>query len=876
MESGRLIGSKLGKYVIQAEIGKGGMGVVYFAYDPDLDRHVAIKVLAPHLAWQQEFVDRFLREARAAAGLDHPAIVTIHDVGHVDGWYFFVMEYLEGRPLTDVIRERGALPPSEVQTILRPLADALDYAHQRGLVHRDIKPANIVVSPTGKVTLTDFGIARATQESRLTSTGAIVGTPEYMSPEQAIGLDAGARSDQYSLAVVAFELLSGMTPFQADSPVAVMYQVAQIPPPPISDMCPDLPPQVQPALGRALAKEPTDRYPNVSAFVGALDSALGAAVRAEAEPSGGPLAALTRSAASGDVPATSEPVRRSRGIAPSLLVGVVALFVLAGGLFVVLGRGGSDIEPTATPEPIVVVAVTPAHTPTLVPSNTPDAQATSAASTVMAAALTVGAPTATPTSTATGTPTSMPTASATPTSTPTRTRRPKATQAPSRTPTASPTASRTATATNTATPTPTRTPPVTRTSSPPASTSPPVAPGALFNFEQFGLWQRGDQPYGQLTHSQEQAHSGGFAAKLSYDFPATDQDFVVFRQVVPLAAQPNMIGAWVYGDGSGHFLNAWIMDARDEIWSVHLGKTAGARWRQMTGTIDPNRPWPSGHVSGEENGAIDYPIKFYALVLDRPGSGPQAGSIYIDDVSVWRGEAVAQATPTAGAAVPPLAATATTTAAAPPSSGEIGHIVFTVQLGGSYYLFSTDPSWDHMVQIGLTDWAHSTCQVGSTASTIEGTVINLSGVRKCSITDRIDECASPDDVYKVVTSGHERGHSVALVRASDGAVIHGYYDGRLNEPMGIQWSPDSQRFLFTVGRTVNTARVDSAGYQQVVPEIDDRWPPQYIPGGSLIFYLKPVGAEGASDVYVVAPDGSNARNVTNAPSAHKMCPRWRP
>jgi hypothetical protein len=875
MESGKLIGSKLGKYVIQAEIGKGGMGVVYFAYDPDLDRHVAIKVLAPHLAWQQEFVDRFLREARAAAGLDHPAIVTIHDVGHVDDWYFFVMEYLEGRPLTDVIRERGALPPSEVQTILRPLADALDYAHQRRLVHRDIKPANIVVSPTGRVTLTDFGIARATQESRLTSTGAIVGTPEYMSPEQAIGLDAGAQSDQYSLAVVAFELLSGMTPFQADSPVAVMYQVAQIPPPPISDIRPDLPPQVQPALERALAKEPADRYQSVGSFVASLESALGGEERLNEPPAGAVSAPVSGAAAAG-VPTPLGPTSRKRPIVRALLIAVVALVLSTGGLFVLLGRRGRNAEPTATPEQIVVVAVTPADTSTPVPSSTPDAPATNAAATVMAAALTVGAPTATPNPTATRTPTDTPTATATPISTPTHTRRPKATQAPSRTPTASPTASRTATATNTATPTPTRTPPVTRTPFPPASTSPPVEPGALFNFEQLGLWQRGDQPYGQLTHSQEQVHSGGFAAKLSYDFPATDQDFVVFRQLVPLAAQPNMIGAWVYGDGSGHFLNVWIMDARDEIWSIHLGKIPGTGWRQLTGAIDPNRAWPSGHVSGEQNGAIDYPIRFYALVLDRPGSGPQAGSFFVDDVSVWRGEPVAQVTPTPSVAVPPPAATTTMTPAAPPPPGEIGHIVFTVQLGGSYYLFSTDPSWDHMVQIGLTDLAHSTCQSGSTASTIEGTVINLYGVSKCSITDRIDECASPDGVYKVVTSGHERGHSVALVRASDGSVIHGYYDGRLNEPMGIQWSPDSQRFLFTVGRTVNTARVDNAGYQQVIPEIDDRWPPQFIPGGSLIYYLKPVGAEGASDVYVLAPDGNSARNLTNAPSAHKMCPRWRP
>ena len=190
--SNDLTGARLGKYEIKTEVGRGGMGAVYKGYDPTLDRHVAVKVLAPHLVWEQEFVERFLREARAAARLKHTNIVTIHDVGQEAGWYYFVMEYLEGPTLTTIVQERRDLPPDEALSILRPLADALDYAHQRGLVHRDVKPGNIIVGPTGLVTLTDFGIARAAQETRLTSTGAIVGTPEYMSPEQAKGLTVSA------------------------------------------------------------------------------------------------------------------------------------------------------------------------------------------------------------------------------------------------------------------------------------------------------------------------------------------------------------------------------------------------------------------------------------------------------------------------------------------------------------------------------------------------------------------------------------------------------------------------------------------------------------------------------------------------------------
>jgi hypothetical protein len=250
------------------------MGAVYKGYDPALDRSVAVKVLAPHLVWEKESVERFVREARSAAKLKHPGIVTIYDVGQEGGWYYFVMEYLEGEMLTAVIEQRGPLPPDEAVRILRPLADALDYAHHRGLVHRDIKPGNVHIGLEEHVTLTDFGIARAAQESRLTATGTIVGTPEYMSPEQVRGLTADARSDQYSLAVVAYEMLSGRVPFEADSTLALLHMVAYEPPPPIHEVRADLPVGVQTVLARALAKQPGDRYATAREFVDALERAM--------------------------------------------------------------------------------------------------------------------------------------------------------------------------------------------------------------------------------------------------------------------------------------------------------------------------------------------------------------------------------------------------------------------------------------------------------------------------------------------------------------------------------------------------------------------------------------------------------------------------
>ncbi|MFP4394989.1 MAG: serine/threonine-protein kinase, partial [Anaerolineales bacterium] len=270
-----LVGYRLGKYEIRAEIGRGGMGAVYKGYDPLLDRYLAVKVLAPHLVWEEEFVQRFLREARSAARLKHPHIVTIHDVGQQEGWYYFVMEYVEGIALNDFIERHGALPVRDVLEVIAALASALDYAHGNGLIHRDIKPGNIIVGVGGEITLTDFGIARAAQEQRMTSTGTILGTPEYMAPEQAKGEEANARSDLYSLAVVAYQMLSGAVPYKADSTLALLFKVVNEPLPPIRQVKPELPEAVESVLQRALAKDPAARYSSVTAFYEALRAAFG-------------------------------------------------------------------------------------------------------------------------------------------------------------------------------------------------------------------------------------------------------------------------------------------------------------------------------------------------------------------------------------------------------------------------------------------------------------------------------------------------------------------------------------------------------------------------------------------------------------------------
>lgn len=242
---------------------------------------------------------------------------------------------------------------------------------------------------------------------------------------------------------------------------------------------------------------------------------------------------------------------------------------------------------------------------------------------------------------------------------------PTATRTPTRIPTAAPTSTPVPEDTSTATPSPQSTPTPGATPKPQATAAPTSAPasGAVVDFEQWGTWRRGDQPYGTLSQTEANVHSGRYAAALRYDFPVVNEDFVVFLRRVSLAGQPDRFSAWVYGDGSGNYLNLWVEDAEGETWAVHLGEIGGPTWRSMTGVLDPAAAWPSGHVDGPDNGVVDYPIAFRGLVLDRVGSGPRSGQIVIDDISAWGGGGGASPTPAEG--------TATATVEAPGSAGPL-------------------------------------------------------------------------------------------------------------------------------------------------------------------------------------------------------------
>ncbi|HEX7019633.1 MAG TPA: serine/threonine-protein kinase [Gemmatimonadaceae bacterium] len=259
-----------GEYSLQRELGRGGMGVVYLARDVQLDRDVAIKVLPTHLALTPSARERFLREARMAAGLSHPNIVPIHRVGEVGGFVFFVMSYVEGETLGERLRTRGPLPPAETTRVLREVAWALAYAHGRGIVHRDVKPDNIMLeTATGRAVVTDFGIAQAA-DVMASDPGKIMGTAQFMSPEQAAGAPLDGRSDIYALGVVGYLAMSGRLPFESSNVPAMVLRQAIEDPVSVVRAAPGLPPALGAAIDRCLARDPDSRFADGEALAAAL------------------------------------------------------------------------------------------------------------------------------------------------------------------------------------------------------------------------------------------------------------------------------------------------------------------------------------------------------------------------------------------------------------------------------------------------------------------------------------------------------------------------------------------------------------------------------------------------------------------------------
>ncbi|PJF31825.1 MAG: hypothetical protein CUN51_02460 [Candidatus Thermofonsia Clade 1 bacterium] len=386
MEYSRFVGRTLGQYRLETPLGKGGMASVYRAYQASVDRYVAIKVMTPEIANDSSFVERFQREARIIAKLEHPHILPIIDFGESEGIYYIVMRYMDGGSLDDRMRQRR-LRPEEIAHYLDQIASALDYAHQRGVIHRDLKPNNVLLDRANNCYLTDFGIARIEgTERKLTATGSVMGTPAYMSPEQAMGRTVDGRSDIYSLGVMLYEMVTGKLPFTADSTAALIFQHVYEAPPSARQLDPNLPEAVDALFNRALAKVPEMRHNTAEALArdfaevfgirstpskaipaaqAALDDAtvIGEAAVppptvplkpnvAQAQGRGGTVA-VESPLASGAATALQKPKRG----APIALIGVVTVVLLAllgGGLFLLNAQNESAAQ-TATAQTALAV-----------------------------------------------------------------------------------------------------------------------------------------------------------------------------------------------------------------------------------------------------------------------------------------------------------------------------------------------------------------------------------------------------------------------------------------------------------------------------------------------------------------------------------------
>ena len=380
---------QLGRYRIAGELGRGAMGVVYRATDPAIGRTVAIKTIRirdiDNEQQREKLRERLFREARSAGVLSHPNIVTIYDMDEDDGVAYIAMAFVNGPSLEKILATPEPLSGARMLRILRQAAQALDYAHAKGIVHRDVKPANIMTDEDGSVKITDFGIAKIASASQHNETKTVSGTPNYMSPEQVQGLPVDGRSDQFSLAVIAFEILTGERPFSGEHLSTIVYRIVTEDPPTAQRLNGTLTPRINEVLRKALAKNPAERFPNCSSFVGALELACAESRGWKTLPAG---AAAEQPTVAVERPLAPEPPKKTAPVLPqpafagtpspsrrrSLMLPLLMSLLVVSGLGAIFvfqaGLGGKEPE---HPEPVTQTAPAPLPAPT--DSHEPDVAA---------------------------------------------------------------------------------------------------------------------------------------------------------------------------------------------------------------------------------------------------------------------------------------------------------------------------------------------------------------------------------------------------------------------------------------------------------------------------------------------------------------------
>jgi serine/threonine protein kinase len=697
------IGKRIGQYGIQSLIKKGGMAYVYYAVDQALDRPVALKILFSELTEDPSFVERFRREARSVAKLRHPNIVQIYTTGLTpEGQNYIAMEYVSGGSLREQLQRLNnqghVLQTADALNMTRQIAEALSVAHRAGIVHRDIKPSNILLRSDGTPVLTDLGIAKIQSETTLTRADEIIGTPYYMSPEQVSSQPVDARSDLYSLGMILYEMLTGQRVFSGDTPWSILSKHITDTPRPITDLRHDLSPYTANVVHTCLQKDPSNRYQSADELIAGLDLALRSESAGQTERIGSPVYAAPTTIA--DIPPAQTPTGPTRLAEPKetrdkkrplWLIPLLLLLCLGGGAAAFFLTPLNDmILGTPTPDTTILAALnttpeTPEATdtpePTELPSDTPTPELEEEPIIVE--------------DTETPEPTDLPTDTPEPTNTP----EPTATEGPTNTPQP----------TNTPTPEPTNTP-----GNPTSGSS--SGGGLPIGFDQFGTWIRGDEPNGSFTQSTTQAHSGSTSGKIEYDFTSDDNDYVVFMQSNPIAGEPTALQIWVYGDGKGHYLNAWILDREGQTWQVPFGTISHTGWKQMTGYIDTDQDWPWQHISGPKNDTVDYPISFRGFVLDDANNAFNGtGSIYLDDLTTANIAYSGSSSSSGGSSSSIIGDDEEGVTVANPDS--IGRILYTS--GDS--VLTTDPSWSSPQELGTV--ASNTCS--SPATTVTGESYNL-------------------------------------------------------------------------------------------------------------------------------------------------------